>query len=142
VLDPQGAVKIYATNGSIVSSFKPNGAATELALRKDFAVVLVPGALEVWNSTTGALVDTIAISHGARSLDVHANIAAFVVGKSIRAIRLATKKRATIAVAPKAIVDVQIDDAGLVYAYNPVTGVKGVGKLTFVPLSLVQLKTA
>jgi hypothetical protein len=142
VLDPQGAVTIYAANGSIVSSFEPNGEAKELALRKDFAVVLVPGALEVWNATTGALVDTIAVSHAARSLDVHANVAAFVVGKSIRAIRIATKKRATVAVAPNAVVDLQIDDAGLVYAYNPVTGVKGIGKLAFVPLSLVQLKTA
>ncbi len=96
----------------------------------------------MWNSRTGALVDTIAISRSARGLDVHANIAAFVVGKSIRAIRIATKKRATIAVAPKAVVDLQIDDAGLAYAYNPVTGVKGIGKLAFVPLSLVQLKTA
>jgi hypothetical protein len=115
----------------------------EVALRKDFVVVLTAGhALEIFNSKTGAPVSSIPLAGGARNLDVHANIAVFSVGKTIHVIRLATKKQATLAISPKRIVDLEIDDAGVVYAYNPVTGVKGVGRLAFVPLSLVQAKLA
>lgn len=136
-------VYVYTAAGTQVTTFKPAGTGREVALRKDFAVVLTGApALEVHHAQTGVLIDTIPIPAGARELDVHAGIATFVVGKSVRAVRLATGKQATIAVAPKALVDVQIDDAGLVYAYNPVTGVKGVGKLVFIPLSLVQAKLA
>jgi hypothetical protein len=115
----------------------------EVALRKDFVVVLTAEhTLEVFNSKTGASISSIPVPAGARNLDVHANIAVFSVGKTISALRLATKKQATLAISPKRIVDLEIDDAGVVYAYNPVTGVEGVGKLVFVPLSLVQAKVA
>lgn len=137
------AVFVRDAAGGLVTSFQPAATPRDVALRKDFVVVLTAAhALEIHDALSGALIDTIPVPPGGRNLDVHANIATFVVGKTIRAVRLATKKQATIAVAPKAIVDAQIDDAGLVYAYNPVTGVKGVGKLVFLPLSLVQAKLA
>ena len=141
VLDSVGVVTVYAANGAELSSFTPTGTPKEVVVRKDFVVVLVAGGkLEIHATSTGALLDTIAITPGARSLDVHANIAVYAVGKTIRAVRLATKKQAVIATTPKAIAGLELDDAGLAYAYNPVTGVEGVGKLAFVPLSLVQAK--
>jgi hypothetical protein len=134
-------VYVYTSSGALMTTFKPAGKALEVALRKDFLVVLVAGGtLQVHDAANGALIDTIPVPGGARNLDVHANIAVFTVGKAVRAVRLATGKQATIATTPRAIVDVQIDDAGLAYAFNTVTGVKGVGKLAFVPLSLVQAK--
>jgi hypothetical protein len=142
VLDSQGRVRIYDANGVPVSSFEPNGKAKEVVIRKDYVVVLVPGALEIRGTLNGALIDTLPISPGARELDVHANIAVYVTGKTIRAVRLATKKETAIAVTPKRVVGVVIDDAGLAYAYNTVTGVKGLGKLWYLPLSLVQAKLA
>lgn len=137
-----GVVQIMTAAGKpvvAISAVDPR----EVALRKDFVVVLTAGhTLEVFNSKTGAAISSISVPPGARNLDVHANIAVFSVGKTIHAIRLATKKQVTLAISPKAIVDLEIDDAGVVYAYNPVTGVMGVGKLVFVPLSLVQAKVA
>lgn len=136
-------VDVYGANGAPVCSFAPAGQALEVALRKDYVVVLAKGgSLEVHLASTGALLDTISVPPGARHLDVHANVAAFVVGKTVRAVRLATGSQATIATAPKAIVGLALDDAGLAYAYNPVTGVEGAGRLVFVPLSLVQAKLA
>lgn len=135
------SVVVRTSAGALVTSFQPAAAVRDVALRKDFVVVLTATpALEVHHALTGALVKTLPTPAGARALDVHANIATFAVGKTIRAVRLATGAQATIATTPKALVDVQIDDAGVVYAYNPTTGVKGVGKLVFLPLSLVQAK--
>ncbi len=134
---------VYVRNaaGGLVTSFQPAAATQDVALRKDFVVVLTAApALEVHHAATGALVKTIPVAAGGSALDVHANIATFTTGKTIRAVRLATGKQATLATAPKEIVDVQIDDAGVVYAYNTATGVKGVGRLVFLPLSLVQAK--
>jgi hypothetical protein len=140
VLDPQGRVRIYDATGAPLSNFQPNAQAKEVVIRKDYVVVLVPGALEIRGTLNGALIDTVPISPGARELDVHANIAVYVTGKTIRAMRLANKKETVIAVTPKRVVGVEIDDAGLAYAYNTVTGVKGLGKLWYLPLSLVQAK--
>jgi hypothetical protein len=140
VLDPQGRVRIYDAGGEPLSSFEPNGHAKEVVIRKDYVVVLVPGALEIHGTLSGALIDTLPISPGARALDVHANVAVYVTGKTIRAVRLATMKETAIAVTPKRVVGVEIDDAGLAYAYNTVTGVNGLGKLWYLPLSLVQAK--
>ncbi|MFN8223490.1 MAG: hypothetical protein U0R50_09655 [Gaiellales bacterium] len=135
------AVLVYSQTGALIQQFAPAAVPIDVAIRKDFVVVLTEAAtLAVHDAASGAKLDTIPVPAGGRSLDLHANIATFVVGKTVRAVRLATGKQAVIATAPKAIVDAQIDDAGLVYAYNPTTGVKGVGKLVFVPLSLVQAK--
>ena len=138
VLDGSGTVTVYRANGAKLSSFTPTGAPKEISMRKDFVVVLTPGALEIHGTLDGALIDTIPVAPGARDLDVHANIAVYAAGHTIRAIRLATRKAIVVATTPKAPIGLALDDAGLVYAYNPVTGVLGVGKLTFLPLSLLQ----
>jgi hypothetical protein len=135
------AVFVRNAAGGLVTSFQPAATIRDVALRKDYAVVLTSApALEVHDAATGAHVKTIPVPAEGRALDVHANIATIGIGKTIRAVRLATGVQATIAATPKPVVDVQIDDAGVVYAFNPATGVKGVGKLVFLPLSLVQSK--
>jgi hypothetical protein len=138
VLAEGGTVAVRTATGGLVSTFTTGGAVRDVALRKDFVVLLEPGRIEVHLARSGALVKVITIPSGARDLDVHANVATFTVGRSVFGVRLATGKLAAIAAAPKAIVNARIDDAGLVYAYNRTTGVEGIGKLTFVPLSLVQ----
>jgi hypothetical protein len=138
VLGEGGQVVVRDASGRLVSTFGLAPDVRDVALRKDFAVLLKPGRLEIHLARSGTLVKVIDIPSGARGLDVHANVATFTVGRSVFAVRLATGRLATIATAPKAIVGARIDDAGLVYAYNRTTGVNGIGKLTFVPLSLVQ----
>lgn len=138
VLAEGGTVAVRTASGGLVSTLTTGAAVRDVALRKDFVVLLEPGRLEVHLARSGALVKVITIPSGARNLDVHANVATFTVGRSVFGVRLATGKLAPIATAPKAIVNARIDDAGLVYAYNRTTGVEGIGKLTFVPLSLVQ----
>ena len=142
VLDGGGVLTVYRANGAKLSSFTPTGTPKEVAMRKDFVVVLTPGALEIHGTLDGTLLDTVPVAPGARDLDVHANIAVYAAANTIRAIRLSTKKAIVVATTPKKPVSLALDDAGLVYAYNPVTGVLGVGKLTFLPLSLLQAKLA
>lgn len=138
VLRGDGTVAVYDASGAVVSSFTPTAPARELALRKDYVVALEPGRLDVRLAATGTPVKTLPVPSGARHLDVHANVATFSVGRAVYALRLATGRQATLATAPKAVVDVRIDDAGVVYAYNRVTGVNGRGTVVFLPLSLVQ----
>ena len=142
VLEDSGAVTIRDAEGAMLSTFTPVRAVREVALRKDYVVALEPRRLDVRRTTDGEVVRTIAIPPGARDLDIHANIATFVVGSVLYGVRLATGRRVVLATAPKAIVDAQIDDAGVVYAFNRVTGVDGRGTLVVVPLSLVQARFA
>ena len=145
VLDPQGVVKIYAANGidrlELHAERRGEGARPAQGLR---SCPLFPGALEI-----SARRERGARRHDPRSpaarasLDVHANIAAFVVGKSIRAIRIATKKDDRRL--PSRRRRSSASRSTMLGSRTPTTrspGVKGIGKLAFVPLSLVQLKTA
>ncbi len=141
VLDDRGLITMYDAKGAVVTSIQPAETAREVALRKDYVIAVTDGPrLVVWNASTGATVDSMPVPAGARHLDLHANIAVFAVRKTVHAIRLATKKETIIATAPRAIGDVEIDDTGLAFFFNTVKGIDDVGKLTYLPLSVVRAK--
>jgi len=135
VLRPDQKVAIYDLAGrKLLLTIAPTSA-REVALRKDYAVVLTrTKTLEVYNSHTGAKFRTWPVAAGASRLDVHSGIAVYAVGRTVFAVRLTDGRDAPIATAPRAIEGLEIEAPGIVYAYNTVKGLKDVGNLAYVPL--------
>lgn len=128
-------VALYSSLGKLEHTFAPSSV-KEVALRKDYLVVLTKSkTLEVFNAHTAGLVKTWAVIPGAARLDVHSGVAAYAVGRKVHVLRLSDGKDAVLATAPRAIEGLQIEAAGIAYAYNTVRGIKDVGNLAFVPLA-------
>jgi hypothetical protein len=135
VLRPDQKVALYdIDSGRLLLTVAPTSA-REVALRKDYAVVLTRmKTVEIFNARTGAPVRTLAVAAGASKLDVYAGVAAYSVGRVVHLLRLSDGKDAVLASAPRAIADLEIEAPGIVYAYNTVRGIKDVGNLAFVPM--------
>jgi hypothetical protein len=136
VLRGDGSVALYDTeSGAVLVTVKPSSA-REIALRKDYLVVLTrTRTLEIYNAQSGALVKSWAVVPGATRLDVHSGIAVYAVGRRVHVLRLSDGSDAVLATAPRAIVGLELEAAGIVYAYNTVRGTRDVGNLAFVPLA-------
>ena len=118
VLRSDGTVGLYSAAGRLLRSFEP-GAPKEVALRKDYLVVLTKArTLEIYNARTGALVRTWLVPAGASHLDVHSGIAVYSVWRSVHALQLTTGKDAVLATASRAVVGLEIEAPGAVYAFN------------------------
>jgi hypothetical protein len=135
VLRVDHKVAIYDTDTRKLLLTVAPSSAREIALRKDYLVVLTrTKTLEVYNSHTGALLKTWPVASGASRLDVHSGIAVYAVGRTVFEVRLTDGRDAPLATAPRAIEGLQIDGSGVVYAYNTFKGLHDVGNLAFVPL--------
>jgi hypothetical protein len=139
VLRPDQKVAIYdAATKQLLLTIAPTSA-KEVALRKDYAVVLTrTKTVEVYDSHTGLLLRRWPVAAGASRLDVHSGIAAYAVGRTVFAIRLADGRDAPIATAPRAIDGLEIEAPGIVYAYDTVKGLNDLGNLAYVPLLQVD----
>jgi hypothetical protein len=128
-------VAIYDTETRRLLLTVTRSSAKEIALRKDYLVVLTrTKTLEVYNSRTGALLKTWPVAAGATRLDVHSGIAVYAVGRTVFEVRLTDGRDAPLATAPRAIEGLQIESPGIVYAYNTFRGLHDIGNLAFVPL--------
>ncbi len=136
VLRPDQKLALFDTETSrLILTVSPSSA-KEVALRKDYLVVLTrTRTLEIFNARTGAVVRTLPVAAGASRLDVHGGVAAYAVGRSVHVLRLADGKDRIVATAPRAIAGLELEAPGVVYAYNTVKGIKDVGNLAFVPMS-------
>jgi hypothetical protein len=79
-------------------------------------------------------VRALRVAAGAAKLDAHSGIAAYAVGRTVHVLRLADGKDAVLASAARAISGLQVEAAGVAYAYNTVRGTRDVGNLAFVPM--------
>jgi hypothetical protein len=137
VLRPDGAVAVYSASGSLLTTINP-GPAREVALRKDYLVVLTKArTLEIYNANTGGFIRKWPVAAGAAHLDVHSGIAVYSVRRQVHALRLATGKDVVLATAGRAVLDVEIEAPGVAYAFTTPKGTKDLGTVTFVPLSRV-----
>jgi hypothetical protein len=135
VLRVDHRVAIYDTETRRLLLTVTPSSAKEIALRKDYLVVLTrTKTLEVYNSHTGALLKTWPVAAGASRLDVHSGIAVYVVGRTVFEIRLTDGRDAPLATAPRMLEGLQVEAPGVVYAYNTFKGLHDVGNLAFVPL--------
>jgi len=133
VLGEEG-VSLYSGSGALLRRIEV-GAVSGIALRKDYLVVLAAqGTLDIYNANTGAFVRSWPLPARASLLDVHSGIAVYAVWRTLHALRLQTGKDVVIASLPRAIVGVEIEASGVVYAYNTVRRGRAVGNLAFLPL--------
>ena len=97
-------VALYDTEtGRVLLTVTPSSA-REVALRKDYVVVLTSArSIEIFNAKTGAPVRALRVAAGAAKLDVHSGIAVYAVGRPVHALRLAYGKEAVMATAPREI---------------------------------------
>ena len=135
VLRTDQKVAIYDTETrKLLLTIAPSSA-REIALRKDYLVVLTrTKTLEVYNSHTGVRLKTWPVAAGASRLDVHSGIAVYAVWRTVFEIRLADGRDGPLVTAPRAIEGLEIEAPGVVYAYNTFKGLEDVGNLAFVPL--------
>jgi hypothetical protein len=137
VLRADGVVIVHSTSGVPATTIKPSSA-RDVALRKDYLVVLTKTrTLEVFNSNTGEAVVTLPVRAGASNLDLQMGIAVYTVGRRVYALRLGTGKNVLLAAARRAVLDVEIEAAGVVYAFNTARGAKELGNLVFIPMAKV-----
>src|SRR3954451_3988480 len=135
VLRTDQKVAIYDTETRKVLLTIAPSSAREIALRKDYLVVLTRAkTLEVYNAHTGVRLRTWPVAAGASRLDVHSGIAVYAVGRTVFEIRLTDGRDAPVATAPRAIEGLEIQAPGVVYAYNTFKSLQDVGNLAFVPL--------
>jgi hypothetical protein len=135
VLRPDQKVAIYDTETRRLLLTVAPSSAREIALRKDYLVVLTrTKTLEVYNSHTGVRLRTWPVAAGASRLDVHSGIAVYAVWRTVFEVRLTDGRDAPLATASRAIEGLEIEAPGVVYAYNTFKGLQDVGNLAFVPL--------
>jgi hypothetical protein len=131
VLRSDETVGLYSTRGALLRTVRPSSAA-EVALRKDFLIVLTKTrTLEVFNSHSGRKLHSWRVAAGASRLDVAAGLAAYAAGARVHVVRLATGKSAFGARAAAPVSAVQLEPAGLAYAFG--RGDRP-AKIVFVPL--------
>jgi hypothetical protein len=82
------------------------------------------------------------VASGAHDLDVYGGIASYAAGRTLHGLNLATGKDAVLATAKRALVAAQIEQPGIVYAFNTVRGIKDYGNIVFVPMATVAKAVA
>ena len=131
VLRSDETVGLYSTHGTLLRTVRPNSA-VEVALRGDFLLVLTKsGTVDVFNSHSGRKLRTWRVAAGAAQLDVAAGLAAYAAGSHVHVVRLATGKSVFGTNARAPVSAVQLEPAGLAYAFG--RGDRP-AKIVFVPL--------
>ncbi len=129
----EGAVALYSGQGVLLRSVSTPGV-KEVALRKDFLLVLADGRIDVFDANTGAFVRSLPVAGGASFLDLHFGIAVYATWRTVHALRLTTGKDVVVARLPRRAAGLAIEAPGLVYAYNATRRGRAIGTLAFVPM--------
>jgi hypothetical protein len=130
-----GTVALYSRGGKLLATIAPSSL-KEVALAKGTLLVLTRSrTLEVYDPATGAAVKTLPVAPGASHVDVQSGLVVYATWRRVHLLRLADGRDVVLATAPRAIVGLEIEQPGVVYAYNTVAGVREVGTLVFVSLA-------
>jgi len=143
VLDRTGArVTILNATGGLVRTVvvKP-GTHRGIALNQAQLAVLTGGTLDVYSTTTGTLVKTLALTGAApRLTDLQSGIAVYTTGRQVHAVRISDGRNRVAATAPAALAGApQLESAGLWYGYNLASG-KTRGRVVYLPWASVLAK--
>lgn len=134
ILQDDGTVEIRDTNGVLVSHFKV-GDVRAVALRANRLVALGNKVVRVFNATTGELLRNWKVPAELRPrIDVQFRVAVLTRSHLIYALDLQTGRLAALAHAPAAVLNAQIEDPGIAYAYND----NGRGHVRFIPFAHVE----
>jgi hypothetical protein len=128
-----GTVALYSRAGAVLRSIVPSSV-KEVALQGgDLAVLTNSSAVEVYSASTGYRRAIWPVQAGAARLDLASGVAVYAVNRAVHVVRLADGKDVALAEAPRAVVGLEIEAPGVVYAYNTLRRGKEVGNLAFVP---------
>jgi hypothetical protein len=143
VTHEDGTIGLFTSSGKLQRTFTPSSA-SEAALRGNSLVVLTETKrLEIYNATTGGPVKTLPVVAGAARLDVHAGIAVYAAGRRVHVLRLSDGRDRVLATAPRDIEGLEIEQPGVVYAWNVYRAGRGsapgkeIGNLAYMPLARV-----
>ena len=121
-LDGRGGVTLLTRDGRLLRSFHPP-LAEGVALRANrLAVVSSAGALELYDTDTGARVRRWPIARGVTHVDMHRGYAVYSVYRTVYALQLTSGRQVVVARLPRAVVGTAIEARGVVYAANMPTG--------------------
>jgi hypothetical protein len=132
-----GTVALYSSAGELLRAIVPTSV-KEIALEGGDLVVLTSSStIEVYSTATGQRRATWTVKAGAARLDVAFGRGVYAVDRAVHVVRLADGRDVELPPAPRAVEGLEVEAAGVVYAYNTVAGTKGVGNLAFVPMPKV-----
>jgi hypothetical protein len=138
-----GSVVLVDDHGRRLGSGTITGATSSgIALQGSQLVTLRGTSLTVWNAANGHLDRIVALPPGTGPpllRDVQNGLAVYVRGRSVRVVRLADSKQAAFVVPVRRVVDAQLEQSGLVYAYNATSG-SARGRVVFVPWAQLVAK--
>jgi hypothetical protein len=124
-----GTIVVYARDGRLIRSIAAPGT-TAVALQGRDLVALAGTQLAVYDAVTGALVHTWSLLVAPVGLDAQLGVAAYAIGPDVHTLELATGKDVVVAQVQGIVRDVEIEDSGLVFAYDS-GGADNLGYLTF-----------
>jgi hypothetical protein len=134
ILQGDSTAEIRDSSGFLVSHFSVGDART-VALHSNRLVALGSNTVSVYNATTGELLRYWRVSKGLRPrIDMQFGIAALTRGNAVYALDLQSGRLAALAHAPGAVLNAQIEDPGIAYAYNH----NGRGHVRFIRFSSIE----
>ena len=143
VLRSDGTVGLYSIRGVLLRSVTPH-LATDVAVRGDYVAVLTDDdTLVVYNSHSGRRLRSWRVAHKASSLDLSNGIATYAAplpgGGYSRAVHvrwLKTGRDRVLVTTPPSLSGVQLEPAGLAYAFNRIAPGRP-GAVVFVPMNRI-----
>jgi hypothetical protein len=129
-----GTIRLYSAAGRLLHTYAA-GDARSAALTRERLVVPTADGLRVYGTgALGRLLATYTTPARADLVDAEGDVAVYSLRGRVFALRISTGKAALLASAPRRIVGLQIERAGVVYAYNTTAG----GRLVLTPMSRVE----
>jgi hypothetical protein len=133
VLWDDGLVEVRGVRGGLLQKFEL-GPSRALALSGDVLLALRGRRLDEYSVRTARRLATWAVPPNVTGVDLQYRVAIFHSDRAVYGLDLDSGRRALLARAASALVDAQIEAAGLAYAYNLGSG----GIARFVPIAAVE----
>jgi hypothetical protein len=131
VVRADGTVALYPAGGGAPTETEAAGAREAALDGGTLAVLTGAGTLDLLDARTGAARRSLPVAAGAAALDLHGGVAVYAAGRALHAVSLASGRDVVLATAPRRVEHVELERAGLVWAYDTLRGGRVVGNLAF-----------
>jgi hypothetical protein len=139
VPNADGTITLVSSAGAILHVLTPSAAVRSVAINAGKVAVQEVGSIvETFSVASGGLVGTLTLQPGsAAGIDLYRGVLVYHTFRDVRALGVATGTDRSVANAPRAVVDAEIESPGIVYGYNAVVAGEFAGKAKRVPLATV-----
>jgi hypothetical protein len=140
VLRADGSVALHGANGRLLRVVVPTARATAATLSGGrLALVTTRRTIEIRDAASGGVVAAWRAAGAVTTrVDLEGRLLAYGAGRRVHVLDVVSGRTRAVATHTRAIVDVQIEPSGVLYAYNTVSGTKPVGNVVFVPARAVR----